>query len=269
MRYITSCLLIALLSFGLVINEAAAKRFGGGRSFGMQRSHSSLFSNNKAQSNHAYTQKQQSKSRWGGVLGGLLVGGLLGSLFMGHGFASGIMSWLMLGLAAFFIMNWLQRRRQPMAQTAASATNSFKANAFNPFQSFQGSTHASASQPVDFVSDSFVRQAKVCFIRLQAAYDQKNLADLQAFTLPEVYAEIQMQLEERGHEFNKTEVIELHAELLDVSKQAHSTVASVRFTGKLKENDAPQDLNEIWHFRQINNSKEWLVGGIQHEVYQP
>ena len=38
------------------------------------------------------------------MLGGLLIGGLLGSLFMGHGFASGIMSWLMLGIALILLL---------------------------------------------------------------------------------------------------------------------------------------------------------------------
>ncbi len=34
MRTLLSCFLITLLSFGLIINEASAKRFGGGRSSG-------------------------------------------------------------------------------------------------------------------------------------------------------------------------------------------------------------------------------------------
>ncbi|MGL6029325.1 MAG: Tim44 domain-containing protein, partial [Legionella sp.] len=67
MRSILSGLLIILLSFGLVINEAAAKRFGGGRSFGMQRSQSSLFSSNKTQ-NTASIAKKANPNRWGGIL---------------------------------------------------------------------------------------------------------------------------------------------------------------------------------------------------------
>lgn len=87
MRTLLSCFLITLLSFGLIINEASAKRFGGGRSFGVQRSQSSLFSSNKTHNTSSLTQKAN-KSRWGGVLGGLLVGGLLASLFMGNGLAN-------------------------------------------------------------------------------------------------------------------------------------------------------------------------------------
>ena len=78
-----------------------------------------------------------------------------------------------------------------------------------------------------------------------------------------------MQLDERGNELNQTEIINLNAELLDMSNQAYSKVASVRFTGSIKENNELNQLDEIWHFRQLENSTEWLVGGIQQEVHQP
>lgn len=265
MRYLVSCVLIALLSFGLLVNEASAKRFGGGRSFGVQRSHSSLFSSNKTY-NKASVGQKFNKNKWGGLLSGLLIGGLLGSLFMGHGFANGMMSWLILGAAAYFIINFL-RRRQPAMQAAQAAP--FRQNTHNsPFNQYYASNN-NASATSDFVSENFLREAKVTFIRLQAAYDQKNLADLKTFTLPEVFAEIKMQLEERGDSTNVTEVVQLNAELLDISKQSYSDIASVRFTGTIKENGEVSSLDEIWHFRQMEHSKEWLVGGIQQEVYQP
>jgi predicted lipid-binding transport protein (Tim44 family) len=46
-------------------------------------------------------------------------------------------------------------------------------------------------------------------------------------------------------------------------------MASVRFTGTLKENNEQTQLNEIWHFRQLDKGQDWLVGGIQQEVYKP
>lgn len=267
MRSLISCVLIALLSFGLLINEASAKRFGGGRSFGVQRSHSSLFSSNKTQNTSSLGQKAN-KSRWGGVLGGLLVGGLLASLFMGHGFASGIMSWLLLAAAAYFIISFFRRRMQPAMQTAQASP--FRQTTTNsPFNQYYASNTSASSQTSDSLDESFLRDAKVMFIRLQTAYDQKNLADLNTFTLPEVFAEIKMQLDERGDEPNVTEVINLNAELLDLSKQSYSSMASVRFTGSIKENNEVNSLDEIWHFRQLENSNDWVVGGIQQDVYQP
>lgn len=270
MRNLISCLLITLLTFGLVINEASAKRFGGGRSFGVQRSQSSLFKQNTTQNTKSFGQGAN-KSRWGGMLGGLLVGGLLASLFMGNGFANGLMTWLLLGAALFFIVSFLRRRMQPGFQTAQP--NAFRQNSFNHFtkpEATFSSNNNFSEYPAGFVADDFLRNAKVTFIRLQAAYDQKNLQDLNTFTAPEVFAEIKMQLDERGDEPNKTEVINLNAQLLDVSKQSLSTVASVRFTGTIKENNEPMtQLDEIWHFRQFDNTTAWVVGGIQQEIVQP
>ena len=257
MRTFIFYLLMITLAFGLVVNEASAKRFGGGRSFGVQRSHSSLFSSSAKQTKSL--GQSVNTRKWGGVLGGLLVGGLLASLFMGHGLGAGLLSWLVVGALAMFLMNLFRHKMQPHLQSA---------NAFSrPMESFAANQcNDQINYPSGFNSDVFLRDAKVMFIRLQAAYDQKNRQDLRAFTAPEVFAEIEMQLSERGNEPNSTEVIHLNAELLDVSKQADSTMASVRFTGSIKENSDPvMQLDEVWHFRQFIGSHHWVVGGIQQK----
>lgn len=281
MRAILSSLLILLLSFGLTLNEASAKRFGGGKSFGVQRSQSSLFNQNKSTNAASLNQKPGTGSKWGGMmggmLGGLLIGGLLTSLFMGNGLGTGLITWLILGAALFFLISFVRKRMQPAAYQSAQG-NPFTQHNSNPLNNFtQAFTNngnnggGSASDvPEGFNTDAFLRQAKVLFIRLQTAYDQKNIEDLKAFTAPEIFAEIQMQLDERGNAANKTEVYNLEADLLDASKQSYSTIASVRFTGSVKENDDPvSPLDEIWHFRQFEANGEWVVGGIQQEVVQP
>lgn len=280
MRTILSSLLILFLSFGLTINEASAKRFGGGKSFGVQRSQSSLFNQNKSSNTAALGQKPGTSSKWGGMmggmLGGLLIGGLLTSLFMGNGLGTGLITWLILGAALFFLISFVRKRMQPAAYQ--SAQGSPYAQNTNPLSNFtqaftnNGSSGGSSASdgPEGFNADAFLRQAKVLFIRMQTAYDQKNIEDLKAFTAPEIFAEIQMQLDERGNAANKTEVFNLEAELLDASKQSYSTIASVRFTGTVKENEDPvAPLDEIWHFRQFEANGEWVVGGIQQEVVQP
>ncbi|WP_392538788.1 Tim44 domain-containing protein [Legionella sp. 227] len=276
MRTFISYLLIALFSFGLLVNEASAKRFGSGRSFGIQRSQNALFSQNKVQKSSVMGQSTKNPSRWGGLLSGLLIGGLLTSLFMGHGLTSGILSWIIVGAIIFFIVGFFRKRMQPGFQSGQSQSNSFNQNPFSNFtQSFNSSSaggygdNGVAEYPAGFVPEAFLREAKVTFNRLQAAYDQKNLQDMSDFTAPEVFAEIKMQLDERGDAPNKTEVIRLDAELLDVSRQSNSLIASVRFTGTIKENDEPSQLDEIWHFRQFPNNPQWVVGGIQQDVFQP
>lgn len=265
MRNLLTCLLITLLTFGLVVNDASAKRFGGGRSFGVQRSKSSLFSSSPVQNVKPMNQRANA-SKWGGVLGGLLVGGLLASLFMGHGLTTGLISWLIVGAIVFFLVNLFRRKMQPGFQAGAANYNPF--NRPNQFYSGAGASEGIPSYPAGFVAETFLRDAKVQFIRLQAAYDQKNLQDLSAFTAPEVFSEIKMQLEERGDEPNKTEVLQLDAELLDVSKQADSYLASVRFTGSVNENGEINQLDEIWHFRQFYRNDTWVVAGIQQDVHE-
>lgn len=223
-----------------------------------------------------FLDKAQKSQQMGRLLSGLLIGGLLTSLFMGHGLASGLLSWLVVGAILFFVIGFFRKRMQPGFQTGqGSQTNPFKQNPFNNFtQSFNSNSSSSANNfsqyPEGFVPETFLREAKVTFNRLQAAYDQKNLQDLSEFTAPEVFAEIKMQLDERGNASNKTEVITLDAKLLDVSRQSNSLIASVHFTGSIKEDDEPMSqLDEIWHFRQFSNSSQWVVGGIQQEVFQP
>src|SRR3546814_10588236 len=112
MRSFFTYLLIGFLSLGLVVNEASAKRFGGGRSFGVQRSHSSLFSSHTTPQTMKSMGQRAKSSKWGGVLGGLLAGSLLASLFRGNGLGSGLLSWLILGSLAFFLINFLRRKMQ-------------------------------------------------------------------------------------------------------------------------------------------------------------
>ena len=253
----------------MVVQEASAGRFGGGRSFGVQRSHSSLFASKKTPSQSAASQRS-TRPMWHGVLGGLLMGGLLTSLFMGHGFGAGLLSWLAIGFVAFFVINLIRQKTQPAYQSPPSQF--FNASQFNkPNEAFRAHTGGGYSAyPAGFEEDVFLRDAKKTFIRLQAAYDQKNRSDLIDFTAPEVFAEIEMQLNERGNGPNITQVLQLDAELLDVSRQANSLMASVRFTGSVKENNNPATaLDEIWHFRQFASHQHWVVGGIQQDVILP
>lgn len=269
MRNIFLYLIIVILTFGMVIHEASAKRFGGGRSFGVQRSPNSLMSP-QVYKNKSTVGKQTNTSKWGGILGGLLIGGLLASLFMGNGLGSALLSWLAVGLVIFFVVGLMRRKMNPGWQSVqSSVSGQTKFNGINDFLSSKFSdTFANVAD--EFKPEGFLREAKVTFLRLQAAYDQKNKEDLMAFTSPQMFAEIEMQLKERGDEPNRTEVIDLEAQLLDLSEQTNTMLASIRFTGFVKENnDLPVPLDEIWHFRQVANSKDWVVDGIQQEIVEP
>ncbi len=97
--------MITLLSFGLVVNEAAAKRFGGGRAIGFSRSTSSY---SKTAPKQSYVNNRTG-SRWRSGLAGFIMGGLLASLFFGHGFGSALFSWLIIAGLIFIIFRLFRR----------------------------------------------------------------------------------------------------------------------------------------------------------------
>lgn len=70
---------------------------------------------------------------------------------------------------------------------------------------------------------------------MQAANDAKNIDDIREFTSPEMFAEIRMQMTERGDAAQQTDVVRLDAELLEVVTEGDRHIASVRFGGLIRE----------------------------------
>lgn len=119
--------------------------------------------------------------------------------------------------------------------------------------------------PADFDIEGFLRNAKVHFHRLQSAWDRKDLKDIQDFATPEVFAEIRMQLaEETGN--NYTEVVTLNADLLAIEESGDDWLASVRYTGTMRETQgAPAaPFQEIWNLvKRKDGGNGWLLAGMQ------
>lgn len=111
MRHLFLFVLFTLLTFGLTINEASAKRFGGGGGFGMMRSKHIFSQSPRAKKAPASTRQAQS-SRWRGALSGLLLGSLLTSMFMGHGLGGALFSWFFIGMIIFLVINFVRRKTQ-------------------------------------------------------------------------------------------------------------------------------------------------------------
>ena len=76
-----------------------------------------------------------------------------------------------------------------------------------------------------------------------------------------------MQISERGDEPQKTEVLTINAELLEVVTTDDQAIASVRFNGQLREASgaSAEAIDEIWHVQKhLKDSKSvWLLAGIQ------
>ncbi len=262
------------ISVGFVVEDAEARRFGGGKSFGMKRSAPAKQTATPApqRSPQAASPSQVPQKRgWMGPIAGLAAGLGLAALVSHLGFGEEMANFLMLALlamAAFMLIRFLMRRSAPAAPAMQYA--GMPGSGINPapagFAQSPAATFGPAPFPPGFDAEAFVREAKLNFIRLQAAFDAGNLDDLRAFTTPEVFAEIRMQLAERGESAQTTDVMTLDADVLEAVDEDNRHVVSVRFTGLVRE-AADQDaipLDEVWHLSKSTQGRGgWLIAGIQ------
>jgi predicted lipid-binding transport protein (Tim44 family) len=299
MKRILSTAFAAVLAIGLngaMISDAEAKRLGGGSSSGMKRDSSIMQrSTTPPQNTTAPTQTAKpapaaaptagapapsGMSRWMGPIAGLAAGLGIAALLSHFGMGEGVANFVMIALlvmAAFFVFRLIfgRKKEAPNGMQYAGAGNTPRHNdtmQFNAGYEATNSTPAAAGAenvgeiPADFDAPGFLRQAKLNFVRLQAANDRGDMADISNFTSPELFAEIQMQYQERGRSTQQTDVVQLEADLLDVSVEGSSEIASVRFHGQIREtaNAAPEGFNEVWHLaRPRDGSKGWVIAGIQ------
>ncbi|MDO5087583.1 MAG: Tim44-like domain-containing protein [Comamonadaceae bacterium] len=124
--------------------------------------------------------------------------------------------------------------------------------------------------PAGFDIQGFTEAAKRNFVTLQDAWDRADIPALRAMMTDEMLAEIKSQLAERERtatpgQVNKTEVVMLEAQLLGMEELADEYMASVEFSGMLREDDAgPSPFREAWNMTKPKNSPGgWLVAGVQ------
>jgi len=129
---------------------------------------------------------------------------------------------------------------------------------------------ATWSIPADFDRAGFEAAAKRNFITLQNAWDRADISSLRAMMTDGMVHEIQQQLAEReresGGRINTTEVLALDARLLGIEELPDEYMASVEFTGTIKEDPAasPSPFREVWNMvKPRNGSAGWLVAGVQ------
>jgi len=270
-------LTIVLTSLSLLAANAEAKRFGGGGSIGKQRSMSAppqkadAAPAQQAAPAAAGAAAAKQPNKWLGPLAGIAAGLGLAALFSHFGLGEGMGMLLMIiagAIAVFFLISMLRKKQQPAMQYAGSALGNtgYQAPAQSVVSGGSAAPVAAANIPADFPVDSFLRGAKTTFIRLQAANDRKDLNDIREYTTPEMYAEISMQMQERGDATQKTDVGFVNASLLEVVTENDIATASVRMSGQIRENNgAPENFDEIWHVQKdLKDDKAvWLLSGIQ------
>jgi predicted lipid-binding transport protein (Tim44 family) len=231
------------------------------------------------------------KSMLGGALLGLGLGAMLSHFGLGGAMASVISSILMIALlamAAMFIWRMF-KRKDTSANSAFSGFNKvdplpaghtpeigsrIEPAAFQPAAPVSGAAPAAVTAvaaapwgvPADFDTTAFLRHAKSSFIRMQAAWDKADVNDLREFTTPEVYAELKMQIQERGATADFTDVVTIDGELLGIETIGNDYLASVKFTGMIKSAPATpaEPFAEVWNMsKPLNGSTGWVLAGIQ------
>ena len=267
----------ALLAVTLPAHDAEAKRLSGGgmkRSVPTQTAPNTPPAQQPAAPQQAAPAKQAAampaapaaapKRSWLGPIAGLAAGLGLAALASHLGFGAELASFmtlLLLGIVAVVVIRFLMRRfAAPKPQLAGANGANFQAEqpAWNPAPA----TTAAAST-AGFDTAGFEKLAKQVFIRLQAANDAGDQADLRRFTTPQMYANIQHDLLERGGRAQRTEVLQLEANVVDVATEDGQQIVSVRFWGLVRESSeqAAEDFDEIWHL--VKSGDGWLIAGIQ------
>lgn len=298
MKFLSTLVLALSVGLAAVSFDAEAKRLGGSKSVGMQRNAVTQKAPDAsppaaaaptAAAGAAGAASSAGRSKWLGPIAGLAAGLGLAALASHLGFGEELANMMMIGLlvmAVLMVIGFVMRKRAAAAagmgagrMQYAGAGAGAPGGGMRPAYEVQqpagsmigsalGGTAASsaANIPADFDVNGFVRNAKVQFIRLQAANDAGNLDDIRQFTTPEMFAEIKMDFSDRQGAAQQTEVERLDADVIEVVEEAQRYIVSVRFTGTIREEAGAQaqPFDEVWHLEKPRQgSGGWVLAGIQ------
>lgn len=284
---IFALLLAAMLM--VMSSTAEAKRFGGG-SFGRQTT--SIPQKNTASPTQRNAQNQQagqqSRKPLGGMLGGLAAGLGLSALFHMLGFSpimGEMLGTLLLVFLAIMAISFVLRlfRRQTSQLASANGGRAQNAQFFNmqqpqsPFA--QGNQVAGCGDmswgrmeiPAGMDVEKFEEVAKTNFIRLQKAWDAADISSLKTFLTDDLYAlmeqRLQKELQQESTQRLTTEIVTLNATLLGVQDLGKEYMASIEFSGMLREGavTGAQPFTEVWNLTKEKSASHrgWLLAGIQ------
>ena len=218
-------------------------------------------------------------SRWLGPLAGIAAGLGIGALLSHFGMGGAMGDFLMIlliGVAVFFAITFLLRMFRGSSAPAAlqGAGSSVMRESAQPVAvtrqvpSEFGSGSVQEQDPSwfvpsDFDANQFLQQAKQQFVAIQKVWDSGDVQQLRNFLTDDLLVELQGQLAGRAG-VNQTDVVLLNAELLGIEKVTDGHLASVRFSGMLREQPGTEAFRfeEVWNlFKPAQGG--WLLAGIQ------
>lgn len=341
-RLITALTIVisTFVTLGFTIDDAEARRMGGGSSFGRQSSNimqkrapaqqpratqqNATPNANQATANRGAaagaTAQRSGMSRFLGPIAGIAAGlgimALLSSLGLGGAFLEFLSSAVLIAIVIFGIMFIVRRLRGAQAKPATQGAFGGQANQAQDFytnrqssdysqaqaepaqnratgvfnrnpsaqQSFSADAEipqsTAAAQPLDpswfvpegFDTMTFLTVAKQQFVRIQGLWDQGDVEQLKDYLTEDLVSELSPQIVEQANQGGQpTEVVLLNAELLGMEQVAGGHLASVRFSGMLREETGQEAFRfeEVWNLYKTADSG-WLLAGIQQipEGYQ-
>ena len=220
-----------------------------------------------------------------GIAAGLGIAALLSSMGLSGAFLEMISSLLLIGLLVFAVLFIVRRLRggaaTPAVQGAGGMQRTAQPDAWQPPQAQQpasvapvtpvASAAASADPadpswfiPGDFDTPTFLANAKKQFAEIQAIWDSGNVAGLSEYLTDDLIAEMKPQIEARGGKAEHTEIVLLNAELLGIETVSGGHLASVRYSGMLREAPGAEAFRfeEVWNLYKADG-QGWLLAGIQ------
>ena len=202
---------------------------------------------------------------WLPTLGALALGGLLGSLFGGSGFGAAFILMLLAVVAVTALRLFAKPRQEPAAAPQFAGLGAETVPAPPPSQAggfVAPAPPPGATQvPAGFDAAEFLRNARLNFVKLQAAHDLGRLDQVRELTTAEMYDKLKTN---RGA--RQPDVVALNADLLEVGVEAGQQLASVRFSGMARAAPGAEPVGfvQVWNLaKPAEGASTWLLAGIQ------
>lgn len=115
-------------------------------------------------------------------------------------------------------------------------------------------------------TDELLTLARQSFVRVQAAWDRADLRALSDLAIQPLFEDLRDQLALRGPGPNCTEVVRLDARLLSLEELREAYVASVEFSGLIREHEdrAAAPFRELWLLANIKAAGcGWKLARVQ------
>lgn len=224
-----------------------------------------------------------------GIAAGLGIAALLSSLGLGGALLEALSSMVLIGLVIFAVIFIVRRlrggaqrpatqtagsqqamRRDSLPQTPVASTPPPRDHSFSTAAPVTATAEQATQTidpswfiPADFDITSFLANAKEQFKEIQGLWDQGNPAALREYLTDDLLKEVAPEIEARDGA-QKTQIVLLNAELLGIEKVTDGHLASVRYSGMLREDPNAEafSFEEVWNLYKADNAG-WLLAGIQ------